>query len=153
MEALREALKRKPFNRKNILHHYLPLVGSGSYVGLGVSIIQPGVLRRLHPSGNDATNIFLATSIAGSFLYLYDRKHLKGCSTGEKALYCLFASTMFNLGSLLLWAMIRSGSADVHAPQFKLFLAASSAYWLTNFGIKYLDVIDNGASAPAGIKK
>jgi len=145
METVREALRRRPLNKKNILHHYLPLIGSGAYVSLSTSIIQPGVLRRwFHPSGNDATNMFLTTSIAGSFLYLYDRQHLKTCTSGEKVLYCLFASTMFNLGSLLLWAMIRSGSADVNAPQFKLFLAASSAYWLTTLGIKYLDVIDGG---------
>jgi hypothetical protein len=46
MNCISKALKEKPLNRRNILHHYLPLAGSISYAGLGVSVIQPGILRR-----------------------------------------------------------------------------------------------------------
>jgi len=47
-------------------------------------------------------------SAVGAGLYLSSRPHMEKASTQDKVLFCAFGSVMFNLGSMLLWALGRT---------------------------------------------
>jgi hypothetical protein len=42
----------------------------------------------------------------------------------------------------MYFVLLPSGTVDLNAPQFKFFIALTTAYWLTSLGTKYMDVID-----------
>jgi len=151
-------LRPRPFTRQNVLHFYLPAAGAACYTALSVHIVKPSLLRRITPS--DPTNIFLTGSLAGTCLYIYDRKHIKALAGRQRVGFSVFSAGLFNLGSLLLWAMIRAATTKREAPVqvVRVALAVGSAALLVKTGMDYLQAIDEqlpkaekpSSSAPAG---
>lgn len=131
----------RPISRDNLLFYYGPAVGSLSYLTLSVNVMNPALIARALPS-KDATNILLMNSIVGCSFYLYNRPHLRTAPMGSRVLYCGYGSVMFNLGSVLMWAVIRS---MIHKGNcVATIIGILSGVGLTLTGRAYLAQIDEG---------
>ncbi|CAG9861531.1 unnamed protein product [Phyllotreta striolata] len=97
----------KPLTGTNILYYYIPAHGVFSYTALSVNVMNPSLVFRVC-SKRDVTNILLCQTLIGSGLYLYNRPHLKSLPMKEKILYSSFGAVTFSLGSVLIWAILRS---------------------------------------------
>jgi len=138
----------RPLTRQNVLHFYAPMAGSVCYTALSVHIVKPSLYRRI--SFADPTNILLTGSLAGACLYVYDRKHLKSLTGRQKVGYSVFTTGMFNLGSLLLWAMIRAATTnkDTTVQVTRIVLAVGSSILLAKTGMDYLQAVDKQVIGP-----
>nr|CAH7721210.1 unnamed protein product [Callosobruchus chinensis] len=97
----------KPINAHNLMFYYAPIQGVVSYTALSINVMNPSLVLRIFPK-RDITNILLFNTLVGSGLYLYSRPHLSALSTKEKLLYSSFGAVTFSLGSVLIWAIVRS---------------------------------------------
>ncbi|ENN70944.1 uncharacterized protein LOC109544841 [Dendroctonus ponderosae] len=97
----------KPLTSQNLLFYYAPAQGVLSYTALSVNVMNPSLVLRVFPK-RDITNILLFNALLGSGLYLYNRPHLAVLPPKEKLLYSAFGAVTFSLGSVLIWAIIRS---------------------------------------------
>ncbi|KAG5877904.1 hypothetical protein JTB14_011620 [Gonioctena quinquepunctata] len=98
----------KPLTGRNIMFHYAPIQGVLSYTALSVNVMNPSLVLRIFPK-RDITNILLFNTLVGSGLYLYNRPHLgEELSTKERLIYSSFGAVTFSLGSVLIWAIVRS---------------------------------------------
>ncbi|CAH1178982.1 unnamed protein product [Phaedon cochleariae] len=97
----------KPLTGQNILFYYAPVQGVLSYTALSVNVMNPTLVLRIFPK-RDITNVLLFNTLVGSGLYLYNRPHLSSLSTKERLLYSSFGAVTFSLGSVLIWAIVRS---------------------------------------------
>ncbi|EFA00618.1 uncharacterized protein LOC663525 [Tribolium castaneum] len=97
----------KPLTFQNVLFYYAPIQGVVSYTSLSVNVMNPSLVLRLFPR-RDITNILLVNSLVGSGLYLYNRPHLSTLAKKERVLYSAFGAITFSLGSVLIWAILRS---------------------------------------------
>ncbi|CAH0548123.1 unnamed protein product [Brassicogethes aeneus] len=97
----------KPLTKENLLFYYLPVQGTLSYTALSINVMNPSLVLRIFPR-RDITNVLLFNTILGSGLYLYNRPHLSALTTKEKLLYSSFGAVTFSLGSVLIWAIVRS---------------------------------------------
>ncbi|CAH1976937.1 unnamed protein product [Acanthoscelides obtectus] len=97
----------KPINTHNLMFYYAPIQGVVSYTALSINVMNPSLVLRIFPK-RDITNILLFNTLVGSGLYLYNRPHLSSLSTKEKLLYSSFGAVTFSLGSVLIWAIVRS---------------------------------------------
>ncbi|XP_023014385.1 uncharacterized protein [Leptinotarsa decemlineata] len=97
----------KPLTGRNILFYYAPVQGVLSYTALSVNVMNPSLVLRIFPK-RDITNILLFNTLVGSGLYLFNRPHLSSLATRERLIYSSFGAVSFSLGSVLIWAIIRS---------------------------------------------
>ncbi|KAK9878380.1 hypothetical protein WA026_021687 [Henosepilachna vigintioctopunctata] len=97
----------RPLNTHTLLYYYIPFQGALSYTALSVNVMNPSLVLRVFPR-KDITNILLMNTLLGSGLYLYDKSHLKVLSQKERVLYSAFGAVTFSLGSVLIWAILRS---------------------------------------------
>ncbi|KAF5295875.1 hypothetical protein FQR65_LT10362 [Abscondita terminalis] len=97
----------KPLTGHNILFYYAPLQGALSYSALSVNVMNPSLILRIFPK-RDITNMLLLHTLVGSGLYLYNRPHLENVSKQQRIVYSVFGAVSFSLGSVLIWAILRS---------------------------------------------
>ncbi|KAJ8975547.1 hypothetical protein NQ317_009203 [Molorchus minor] len=97
----------KPVTTQNILYYYVPVQGVLSYTALSINVMNPSLILRIFPK-KDITNILLFNTLLGSGLYLYNRPHLSVLPSRDRLLYSSFGAVTFSLGSVLIWAIIRS---------------------------------------------
>ncbi|KAJ8968770.1 hypothetical protein NQ314_002119 [Rhamnusium bicolor] len=97
----------KPLTKQNILFYYVPIQGVLSYTALSINVMNPTLVLRIFPK-RDITNILLFNTLLGSGLYLYNRPHLSILPTKDRLLYSSFGAVTFSLGSVLIWAIVRS---------------------------------------------
>nr|CAH0109411.1 unnamed protein product [Daphnia galeata] len=116
-------------------------VASGASYGLlAVNMFSPDLMQKVSPS-RDLTNVLMGTTLVGGSLYLASRPHLAAIKdTKQKALFSVYGSTIFTLGSLLLWAMTRVLVPD-NTP-IRVAAAVGSSIVLLKTGVAYLDIID-----------
>ncbi|XP_066254678.1 uncharacterized protein [Euwallacea similis] len=105
--SLCSRLGLKPLTSKSLLFYYAPAQGVLSYTALSVNVMNPSLVLRIFPK-RDITNVLLFNTLVGSGLYLYNRPHLAALPQKEKLLYSAFGAVTFSLGSVLIWAIIRS---------------------------------------------
>ncbi|TRY80318.1 hypothetical protein TCAL_11743 [Tigriopus californicus] len=137
---------QKPWTQTNILYHYVPLFGAIDFHLLALNVLNPKLLRNLGRSiglNVDCTNLFLAGSIAGGTLHLYNRRHMGGLTLSHRAMYSTYLGSLSVLGSVLLWAI---GSRVVPGnPLFRTLLAVGSAWSMLKVKLSFLDHLDAGA--------
>lgn len=130
----------KPLTGHNILFYYAPLQGALSYSALSVNVMNPSLILRVFPK-RDITNMLLIHTLVGSGLYLYNRPHLQNVPKQKRVLYCTFGAVSFSLGSVLIWAILRS----VIPQNVALCTVAGlgSGLALMKVGCSYVDHIDS----------
>ncbi|XP_053964011.1 uncharacterized protein LOC128866963 [Anastrepha ludens] len=97
----------KPFTKENVFYYYIPLHGVISHSALAVNVMNPGFISKVLPK-KDLTNVLLLSSIAGSAFYIYGRPHLQAVPNSRRGLYAILGGTLFSMGSVLAWALMRS---------------------------------------------
>ncbi|CAG7838559.1 unnamed protein product [Allacma fusca] len=128
------------FTRDN-LFKYARNVGVASYAGLGIVVSQPSVVRAGHV---DPTNTLLAGSLLGTSVFLYGRPHLNGVPTKKRVWLSIYGSGLFNLGSLLIWAIVKTATQELNLhPIFRGFLSLAASYYMVLSGLSWVDIIDN----------
>ncbi|CAB0014712.1 unnamed protein product [Nesidiocoris tenuis] len=127
---------------KTILFRYLPMAGVAGYGTLSVNVMNPSLMIRMSPA-RDVTNVLLGLSVAGSLLYVYDRPHLKSSPPTKKLLYSGFSSVVFNFGSVLLWAVLRSST---RSNCIATIIGLASGAGLFYAGHNYLQLVDELAT-------
>ncbi|XP_055380331.1 uncharacterized protein LOC129611290 [Condylostylus longicornis] len=135
-----EKMGLKPFTRDNVLHHYIPLTSLVSYGVLGINVVNPSFGAKLIPK-KDVTNALLLSTIFGTTLYLYNRPHIGSSSSQKKVAYSALGSVLFSLGSVLLWAMIRSGVPNDNAA-LATVLGVGTGAAIVKIGTDYINDCD-----------
>lgn len=133
----------KPFNTHNLLYYYVPVQGVLSYTALSINVMNPCLVLRIFPR-KDATNILLMNSLLGTGLYLYGRPHIKDLPQRQRLIYSTFGSVTFSLGSVLIWAILRSLIPE-NIPLCTLAAIGTSAT-LLKIGSSYSGYVDSLAS-------
>ncbi|KAB7495518.1 hypothetical protein Anas_09332 [Armadillidium nasatum] len=139
----------KPIHPCTIMFYYIPLKGSISYTVLGTQMLTPELYENVKliivPKYISLTNACLLNSFVGTSLYLFSRPHLLKTPPKERLAFCVFGSSMFNLGSMLLWALGRTVAPDSTPLRFVIGLSgAAGLLWLAT---KYVSVIDSQISS------
>ncbi|XP_050428809.1 uncharacterized protein LOC126838445 [Adelges cooleyi] len=94
-------------DRNSAINFYAPAFGTFSYTVLSINVMNPGLLQRIVPMP-DLTNLLLLNSCVGSALFISGRPHLSESPLKLRVLYSAYGSIIFNLGSVLTWAIVRS---------------------------------------------
>ncbi|KAH8297215.1 hypothetical protein KR044_007142 [Drosophila immigrans] len=102
-----EKVGLKPFTKQNVFYYYIPLHGLVSYGALSVNVMNPQIVPKLLPK-KDLTNVFLISAVVGTAFYIYGRPHLKHVKNGKRGVYAILGATLFSMGSVLAWALIKS---------------------------------------------
>ncbi|XP_045463057.1 uncharacterized protein LOC123672805 [Harmonia axyridis] len=97
----------KPLNTHTLLYYYVPFQGVLSYTALSINVMNPSLVLRVFPR-KDITNILLLNTLLGSGLFLYNRSHLRALNQKDRIVYSAFGAVTFSLGSVLIWAILRS---------------------------------------------
>ncbi|ALC41482.1 CG13220 [Drosophila busckii] len=105
--TLCEKVGLKPFTKENLFGYYIPLHGLVSYAALSVNVMNPQIVPKLLPK-KDLTNVFLISTVLGSAVYIYNRPHLKNVDKQKRGAYALVGASLFSMGSVLAWALIKS---------------------------------------------
>ncbi|KAG7176504.1 hypothetical protein Hamer_G027682 [Homarus americanus] len=95
---------------------------------------------RVIPRYISLTNACLVNTISGTGLYLYSSKHLAQANPKEKLLFCAFGTVMFNLGSMLLWALGRTVAPENQV--LRTMIGAASAAGAVYLGRNYVTYLD-----------
>lgn len=96
--------------------------------------------NRLLPN-RDATNFLLIHTLFGTTLYIYSRPHLKAVPAKKRVVYSILGSTLFSMGSILLWAVVRSAAPKNNG--LLTVLGIGSAFLVARTSIDYLQHVDS----------
>lgn len=88
----------------------------------------------------DVTNFLLLHTLVGTTLYLWSRPHLQDVEPKRRAAFSLLGSGLFGLGSVLLWAIIRSAIPRNNAAA--TVIALGSGYAVARLGYEYVQHVD-----------
>ncbi|XP_067632154.1 uncharacterized protein [Eurosta solidaginis] len=97
----------KPFTKQNVFHYYIPLHGVVSYSALSVNVMNPGFVSKIIPK-KDLTNVLLLSTLTGTAFYIYGRPHLHNIARSKRGVYAVLGGSLFSMGSVLAWALMRS---------------------------------------------
>lgn len=130
----------KPFTKENVFNYYIPLHGLVSYGALSVNVMNPQIVPKLLPK-KDLTNVFLISAVIGSAFYIYGRPHLKDIKNSKRGAYAILGATLFSMGSVLAWALIKSA-----LPRENSLLATVAGLGIgaviVKVGTDYIDDVD-----------
>ncbi|XP_071542013.1 uncharacterized protein [Panulirus ornatus] len=134
----------RPITKENMLFYYMPMKGCASYGILSVQMFNPELFENFKflmiPQYISLTNACLINALSGTGLYLCSRQHLAQATPKEKLLFCTFGTVMFNLGSMLLWALGRTVAPDNSVLRTMMGAAgATGAIYLGRSYVAYLD--------------
>ncbi|XP_028397077.1 uncharacterized protein LOC114520927 [Dendronephthya gigantea] len=137
-EKLKAILKR--FNE--IWPKYVPYSGVFGYFTLSTNALHLPVVQKLleKDSSRVFTNGCFALSHFGTAVYIYHRPSLSLYPTEERLLYCLFGSTVFNLGSVLSWSVLQAGLPKDELGKGLVGFVCSLTYLYV--GYRYLRSVD-----------
>ncbi|XP_055857154.1 uncharacterized protein LOC129920023 [Episyrphus balteatus] len=130
----------KPFTKHNIYYYYIPLHGVVSYGALAVNVMNPKLVSKLVPN-KDLTDVLLLSTLFGTSFFLYGRPHLRTIPNGKRGLYSLLGGTLFSMGSLLMWAVLRRTVPNNNAALATVLGLASGAV-IVKLSTDYFDECD-----------
>ncbi|XP_013113269.1 uncharacterized protein LOC106091326 [Stomoxys calcitrans] len=98
----------KPFTKENVFYYYIPLHGLASYGGLSVNVMNPSLVSKVLSPKKDLTNVLLLSSVVGAAFYIYGRPSLASVPNGKRGLYAMLGGSLWAMGSVLGWAIMKS---------------------------------------------
>ncbi|CAI4228482.1 unnamed protein product [Auanema sp. JU1783] len=132
-----------PLNSRSFLGHYLPASGAVSHTLFAVHIFNPTFVSRIFPVGDLAvSNSILFNANLGIGFYVYFRNHLHRLNSWDRVEFSVFASTLFNFGSLLGAVLVKALLPHKTPTWAKTILATCMSVFLLSRGKKYLGYID-----------
>ncbi|XP_050535890.1 uncharacterized protein LOC126902545 [Daktulosphaira vitifoliae] len=123
-------------DKTSAINFYVPAFGSLNYTILSINVMNPGLLQRIIPKP-DLTNLLLLNSCVGSTLFIVSRPHLRSSPLKIRVLYSVYGSVLFNMGSVLSWAIIRSLLPNNTA--IATLAGIFSGFAITSCGVAYLE--------------
>ncbi|KHN77109.1 hypothetical protein Tcan_06144 [Toxocara canis] len=124
--------------------NYLPLCGAVSHTFFTVHIFTPQLLARAFPKCDLAvSNTLLLTSHLGIGFYVYHRPHLNHLPPWTRVEYSVFASLIFNFGSLLLTVLVRTLFPQQTSAFLKMIFGIALSGFVLSRGHKYMSHIDS----------
>lgn len=151
-EKVNNALEKaglQPVSVKSVMGFYMPLKGSLAYVMLSTQMFTPELYENFRfiviPQYISLTNACLVNSMLGTGLFIHTRPHLASASPKDKVIFCAFGSVMFNLGSMLLWALGRTVAPE--SPVLRTVFGTAGAVGALYLGKRYVDFVDSKEKA------
>ncbi|XP_055696127.1 uncharacterized protein LOC129797498 [Lutzomyia longipalpis] len=135
-----KCIELKPLTKYNVCYYYAPLSSMITYAGLSVNVMNPSFVYKFHPN-RDVTNYLLYWTLFGSGLYIYGRPHLRALPPKTRASYSIVGSVLFSMGSLLVWAFIRTVVPKNNA--LHTILGLGSSFVIARLSYDYLDYVDS----------
>ncbi|CAJ0574592.1 unnamed protein product, partial [Mesorhabditis spiculigera] len=133
-----------PLTTRTVLAHYVPASGALSHTMFSMHIFSPSVVSRYFPVGELAvSNTILFNANIGIGFYIFFRQHMSKLHSWERVEFAVFASTMFNFGSLLSAVLIKALLPSRTSTWLKSVVAATLSLLLLRTGRKYLRHIDS----------
>ncbi|XP_059619661.1 uncharacterized protein LOC132263738 [Phlebotomus argentipes] len=139
-----KCIELKPLTKYNVCYYYAPLSSMVSYATLSVNVMNPSLVYRFHPN-RDVTNYLLYWTMFGTGLYIYGRPHLRALQHKVRASYSVVGSVLFSMGSLLIWAFIRTVVPKNNC--LHTLLGLGSSFVIASLSYNYLDHVDSLAPA------
>uniref|UniRef100_A0AC34QJM8 Uncharacterized protein n=1 Tax=Panagrolaimus sp. JU765 TaxID=591449 RepID=A0AC34QJM8_9BILA len=136
-----------PVNTTTIVRHYAPISGAISHTLFSVHIFAPTLVTKVFPVYDLAvSNTVLFNSHVGIGLYVFFRPHLYRLNNWDRVEFSVFASVIFNFGSLLFAVLLKALLPKSVGTTVRALIGASLSAFLLNRGMKYLRHIDFRAS-------
>nr|XP_053653855.1 uncharacterized protein LOC128703287 [Cherax quadricarinatus] len=117
----------RPITRDNLLYYYAPIKGSLSYGVLSVQMFNPELFENFK---------FLVIPQWP----LDSPSSFTQATPKEKFIYCTFGTVMFNLGSMLLWALGRTVAPENTV--VRTMMGAAGAVGALYIGKNYVAYLD-----------
>ncbi|XP_012226913.1 uncharacterized protein [Linepithema humile] len=137
--AILKKLGLRPVTRCSLAKFYVPAFGAASYTAMSVNVMNPSLVIKVFPR-RDITNFLLAGTLIGTASYIYTREHLQSATPRQKVLYSATGAILLSLGSVLLWAVIRSIVPP--NPICCTVAGVGSGVALLKIGSSYLEFVD-----------
>jgi len=135
----------QPINKDSLLFHYTPMKGAMCYTIIGTQMLNPELWENFNngivPRYISLTNACLLNSVTGMSLWLYSRPHMAALNHRDRGIYCVYFAGMFNLGSMLLWALFRTVAPE--SPALRTIIGGASAVGMVHMGKKHLEYLDS----------
>ncbi|CAI2350905.1 unnamed protein product [Caenorhabditis sp. 36 PRJEB53466] len=136
-----------PVTSRSFLSHYLPASGAVSHTLYTVHLFSPNIISSLFPTGDLAvSNTILFNANVGLGFYVYFRRHLHRTNPWERVEFSVFASTLFNFGSLLAAVLIKALMPAKTPTLLKSLTATALSAYLLSRAYKYMGLLDTRAS-------
>ncbi|XP_012530693.1 uncharacterized protein LOC105833474 [Monomorium pharaonis] len=129
----------RPVTRCNLAKFYAPAFGAASYTAMSVNVMNPSLVVKVFPK-RDITNFLLAGTLVGTGSYIYTREHMKTAPQSVKILYSATGAVLLSLGSVLMWAVIRSIVPP--SPICCTIAGIGTGVALLKIGSSYLEFVD-----------
>ncbi|XP_025416064.1 uncharacterized protein LOC112687536 [Sipha flava] len=133
-----------PVTKESAINFYAPAFGTLNYTFLSLNVMNPRLLQRIVPKP-DLTNTFLFSSCLGSALFIAGRPHLSEAPIKLRIIFSVYGSVLFNTGSVLTWAIVRSLLPNNSS--LATVAGLISGCLLTGCGIVYLNYNDKAIKA------
>uniref|UniRef100_A0A914YZL8 Uncharacterized protein n=1 Tax=Panagrolaimus superbus TaxID=310955 RepID=A0A914YZL8_9BILA len=127
----------------SLVRHYAPISGAISHTLFSVHIFSPSLVTRLFPLYDLAvSNTVLFNSHVGIGLYVFFRPHLHRLNSWDRVEFSVFASVIFNFGSLLFAVLLKALLPKKVGTTPRSLIGAGLSVFLMSRGLKYLRHID-----------
>jgi hypothetical protein len=101
--------------------------------------MNPSLVIKVFPK-RDITNVLLIGTLVGTGSYIYTREHIKSAPQSVRVLYCVTGAVLLSLGSVLMWAVIRSIVPP--SPACCTIAGIGTGVALLKIGSSYLEYVD-----------
>ncbi|GAB1869885.1 hypothetical protein CAJAP_10964 [Camponotus japonicus] len=129
----------QPVTRCSLAKFYAPAFGVASYTAMSVNVMNPSLVIKVFPK-RDITNVLLVGTLVGTGSYIYTREHLKSAPQTVRILYSATGALLLSLGSVLMWAVIRSIVPP--SPACCTIAGIGTGVALLKIGSNYLEFVD-----------
>ncbi|EFN62664.1 hypothetical protein EAG_16408 [Camponotus floridanus] len=129
----------QPVTRCSLAKFYAPAFGAVSYTAMSINVMNPSLVIKVFPK-RDITNVLLIGTLVGTGSYIYTREHLKSAPQTVRILYSATGALLLSLGSVLMWAVIRSVVPP--SPACCTIAGIGTGVALLKIGSNYLEFVD-----------
>ncbi|XP_037084230.1 uncharacterized protein LOC119104616 [Pollicipes pollicipes] len=138
-------MRLRRLTKENLLYFYYPMKGASCYVLFAGHVMHPAILSSfpLVPRSVPVSNLALVHANLGIGLYLFGSRHLRHQHICKKVTFSVFGSLLFNMGSVLLFAILRQATPE--CATFRAMIGMTSAAGLLYIGKTYVDHLDRQA--------
>lgn len=130
----------QPVTRCSLAKFYVPAFGAASYTAMSVNVMNPSLVVKVFPK-RDITNVLLVGTLLGTGSYIYTREHVKSAPQSVRILFSVTGALLLSLGSVLMWAVIRSIVPP--SPACCTIAGIGTGVTLLKIGSSYLEFVDN----------
>jgi len=138
-------MRLRRITKESLLFFYYPMKGASCYVLFAGHVMNPAVLSSwpLVPKSVPVSNVALIHANLGITLYLMGSRHLRNQHICKRATFSLFGALMFNMGSVLLFAILRQVTPE--CATLRTIVGVTSSCVLLSVGKQYVDHLDRQA--------